>query len=105
MLPACANTFGVPYINLTAIANIESYVFIPNHVIGGMVVRNKMNQTRTSTKDFARTVLVSEPVPIEEVQVGMDSVRQRIESGRALLQVVAYPWGVEFAVCDVGDQP
>ena len=69
-----------------------------------MVVRNKMNQTRTAAKDLARTVLVSEPIPIEEVG-DVDSVRKKIETGKALLRIVAHPWGVEFAVCDVVVQP
>jgi len=60
-----------------------------------------MNQTKFADNDL-ESVLVSEPVPIEQVQGGMDLLRQRIESGRAFLQVVAYPWGVEFAVCEVG---
>jgi hypothetical protein len=42
-------------------------------------------------------------VPIDEVQGDMESLRKRIQSGRAYLRVVAYPWGVEFEVCDWGD--
>ena len=62
-----------------------------------------MNQTKVTANDL-ESVLVSQPVPIEQLQGGMDLLRQRIESGKAFLQVVAYPWGVEFAVCEVGGQ-
>jgi hypothetical protein len=40
-------------------------------------------------------------VPIEMVQGDIDSVTERIHSGKAVLKVVAYPWGVEFDVCEL----
>jgi hypothetical protein len=46
-------------------------------------------------------LVVAEPVRVEESEDGVDSIREKILSGRALLGVVAYPWGVEFTVCEV----
>ena len=43
-------------------------------------------------------------VPIDQIKGDMDSLRKRIQSGQAYLRVVAYPWGVEFEVCDRGDK-
>jgi len=30
----------------------------------------------------------------------VDLLAEKIRSGRAFLQVIAYPWGVEFDVCE-----
>jgi hypothetical protein len=38
----------------------------------------------------------SKDITIDEV----DSIAERIRLGAAVLRVVAYPWGVEFDVCD-----
>jgi len=40
-------------------------------------------------------------VPIEIAQGDIDSITEKIHSGKALLRVVAYPWGVEFDVCEL----
>jgi hypothetical protein len=34
----------------------------------------------------------------------IDSLPDKITSGRTFLKVVAYPWGVEFDVCEGGEQ-
>lgn len=41
------------------------------------------------------------PVHIEDPE-NASSASERIASGRAYLRVTAYPWGVEFDVCDGG---
>jgi len=40
--------------------------------------------------------IVSKDITSDEV----DSIAERIRLGAAVLRVVAYPWGVEFDVCD-----
>jgi hypothetical protein len=45
-------------------------------------------------------LFAAKPVPVEEFEDGVDSIREKILSGRALLRIVAYQWGVEFAVCE-----
>ena len=45
-------------------------------------------------------VLQAPPLRIEELPDSGDSLASRIESGKAFLRVVAYPWGVEFDVCE-----
>jgi len=51
------------------------------------------------------SLLVAEPVPIGGASDDVDAIREKIRSGRALLRVVAYPWGVELAVCEVKGEP
>ena len=36
---------------------------------------------------------------------GIDLIAEKIRSGEALLRVVAYPWGVEFDVCESSVSP
>jgi hypothetical protein len=60
-----------------------------------------MSQSEVATKSAVHAVSLSGPIPIEHVQGGMDSLRKRVESGAAFLRAVAYPWGVEFEVCEV----
>jgi len=50
-------------------------------------------------------VLMSEPTPIEGMVDSVDSLREELASGRAILRAVAYPWGVEFDVCRMEVQP
>ncbi len=50
------------------------------------------------------SVWVARPRPMSGAD-GVNSISGRIESGRAFLKVVAYPWGVEFDVCDVEGEP
>ena len=37
---------------------------------------------------------------IDGVEDDINSISEKIGSGRAFLKVVAYPWGVEFEVCE-----
>lgn len=39
-------------------------------------------------------------VPIDMMYDEIDSLPEKIRSGKAVLEVVAYPWGVEFDVCE-----
>lgn len=46
------------------------------------------------------SVMATRPVPIDR-EDDVDSLREKIRSGRAYLKVSAYPWGVEFDVLEV----
>jgi len=64
-----------------------------------------MSQNKPARATKTASVWAAEPVPIGESQFDVDSVREKIRAGQAVLRVVEYPWGVEFDVCDVeGDQ-
>jgi len=39
-------------------------------------------------------------VPEVTASVEIDSLAERIRTGEAHLRVIAYPWGVEFEVCE-----
>ena len=57
-----------------------------------------------STSEYAvagvpASVRVLRPGHIEGMEDAVDSISEKIGSGRAFLKVVAYPWGVEFDVC------
>ena len=58
------------------------------------------NRAQVHRSRPALSVEVARPVPVEGPD-GVDLLAQRIRSGRALLEVVAYPWGVEFGICEV----
>ena len=70
-----------------------------------MVVRNKMSHSEGTNSLTRASVWVASPVPIGRGLDDIDSIRQRIQEGRAFLKVVEYPWGVEFDVCDVEGPP
>jgi hypothetical protein len=55
----------------------------------------------------SQTVVPKEtsPVSIDADRDGIDSLAEKILAGKALLRVVAYPWGVEFDVCELPFQP
>ena len=40
------------------------------------------------------------PKRVEELGESIPEVSREIKSGKALLRVVAYPWGVEMDVCE-----
>ena len=63
-----------------------------------------MSQNERSTTRSLASVWVVKPVPTDESQEDLDSIRERIAAGRAFLTVVEYPWGVEFDVSEVGSQ-
>lgn len=62
---------------------------------------SKTIQTEFATAKVPASVWVARPRHVEEMKDEVDSISERIGSGRAFLKVVAYPWGVEFDVCDV----
>ncbi len=70
-----------------------------------MVVRNKMCQAEPSETGIPAAVLVARPVPIDRGSDDIDSLRERIQAGRAYLEIVEYPWGVEFEVGDAEGAP
>jgi hypothetical protein len=58
-----------------------------------------MTQEYTSAK-IPSDVRTANPVPVDLAGEDVDSIREKIVSGKAFLKVVAYPWGVEFDVCE-----
>ena len=63
-----------------------------------MMVMTTKSQIRTMA---AKTVAVdAQPSSLGETAEDVGKVAQRIRAGQAFLKVVAYPWGVEFEVCD-----
>jgi hypothetical protein len=69
-----------------------------------MVVRQQMSQHERSATQSLAPVWRAKPVPIDESLEDLEAVRQMIETGRAILEVVEYPWGVEFDVSEVRSQ-
>jgi hypothetical protein len=47
-------------------------------------------------------VRAASQVPAELSGKDIDALREKVRLGRAFLKVVAYPWGVEFEVCEAG---
>jgi hypothetical protein len=68
-----------------------------------MVVR-KLPSTEFQTALVPAAVREAKPNHVEDMREEFDSFHQRINSGRAFLKVVAYPWGVEFDVCDEAEE-
>jgi hypothetical protein len=67
-----------------------------------MEVRTKMSTQAQFSKEVPSMTWVARPVHLE-VNHEVGSLEERISSGRALLKVVAYPWGVEFDVVQAED--
>jgi hypothetical protein len=65
-----------------------------------MVVMSKTTQVEYETAKVPESVWVAWPRRLDGVEDAR-SVSEQIGSGRAFLKVVAYPWGVEFDVCEV----
>ena len=61
-----------------------------------------MNQTEFRATDVPASVRLAKPV--EDLADQAHTLSEKISSGQAFLKVVAYPWGVEFDVCD-GERP
>jgi hypothetical protein len=70
-----------------------------------MVVRQKMSQSKFAKEKVQGTAWIVRPIPIDGGQVETDLLREKIQSGRAFLKVSAYPWGVEFDVCEEEGAP
>jgi hypothetical protein len=69
-----------------------------------MMVVRKVNQIEYATTKVPVSVWVATPKHLDGMTEEADSVEKKIGSGRAFLKVVAYPWGVEFDVCDAGEE-
>ena len=61
-----------------------------------------MNQTEFRTTVVPASVRLAKPVHVEDLADQAHTLSEKISSGQAFLKVVAYPWGVEFDVCDGG---
>jgi hypothetical protein len=57
-----------------------------------------MNQYKHANTRSLASVSVTRPVPIDESPENLDSIRERIRTGKAFLEVVEYPWGIVFDV-------
>lgn len=64
-----------------------------------------MSQTEFATAKVPASVWVAKPLHVEEMGDEIKSLSTRPKSGQAFLKVVAYPWGVEFDVCDAEEEP
>jgi hypothetical protein len=56
-------------------------------------------QAEFATAEIPSSVRVAKPRHVEDLP-DIGSIQGRLNSGQAFLKVVAYPWGVEFDVCD-----
>jgi hypothetical protein len=64
-----------------------------------MVVMSNTSQTESAKAEAQEPVLAAKhPDGVDDVLLVSKEMRQ----GPALLKVVAYPWGVEFEVCEAG---
>ena len=59
-----------------------------------------MQTTEFETARVPPAIWIAKPLHIEETQEEINDLPDKIASGRAFLKVVAYPWGVEFDVCE-----
>ncbi len=64
-----------------------------------MVVGN-LQGTEFETARVPRAIWIAKPLHIDEIQGEINDLPDKISSGRTFLKVVAYPWGVEFDVCE-----
>lgn len=62
-----------------------------------------MSQTEYTTVKIPASVWVARPFHIEDLDE-VDSLRANMGSGRTFLKAVAYPWGVEFDVCEAEEE-
>lgn len=59
-----------------------------------------MSKTEFAATKVPASVWVAGPVPLDGAVDDVSEVAEKIRNGRAFLKVVAYPWGVEFDVCE-----
>ncbi len=60
----------------------------------------KTNAREYGTETVPATVQGTKPKHVEDMGEDVSKLSEMISSGRTFLKVVAYPWGVEFDVCD-----
>ena len=65
-----------------------------------MVVMSQTARLERATGKVPASVWVAKPRHIDEVQDDARLISEKIRSGQAFLKVVAYPWGVEFDMCE-----
>ncbi len=61
---------------------------------------SQTSRVEYATAKVPTQVWAARPRHIDEVEEDAASIAKEIRSGRAFLKVVAYPWGVEFDVCE-----
>ena len=57
-------------------------------------------QIEYATAEVPSSVWLAKPVRVEDLADKAGSLQGKVSSGSAFLKVVAYPWGLEFDVCD-----
>jgi hypothetical protein len=67
-----------------------------------MIVMTTTSQTRPTTARGAPSAAELESQSFDEIADDIGRIAERIRAGQAFLKVVAYPWGVEFEVCEEG---
>ncbi len=68
-----------------------------------MVVMSRTTEIGYGKPGVLGPALLAEGVPIEMAGSGKE-IADRVREGRALLKVVATPWGVDFYVVEVGKE-
>ena len=63
-----------------------------------------MSQIEFTTSPIPRGIWVAKPLHIDDIQEEVGDLPDNINSGRTFLKVLAYPWGVEFDVCEGEDE-
>ena len=64
-----------------------------------------MSQIEYATTIVPAAIWVARPIHIQDVQEKINDLPDKLSSGRTFLKVVAYPWGVEFDVCEEENEP
>ena len=59
-----------------------------------------MSIAESETSRVTTAVSRTRPIHVKDLEKQEDSEHQSVNSGRAFLKVVAYPWGVEFELPD-----
>ena len=63
-----------------------------------------MNKPEFATAKVLTSVWVARPFPIDEKRDDIDTHPAKTIPGQAFLKVVAYPWGVEFDLCEAEEK-
>jgi len=63
-----------------------------------------LQATEFETARVPPAIWVAKPLHIDEIQKEINDLPDKISAGRSFLKVVAYPWGVQFDVCDGEDE-
>ena len=65
-----------------------------------MTIMSSAMQAEFTTAEAPSSVWLARPVHVDAFSEKAGSLQGKLSSGRAFLKVVAYPWGLEFDVCD-----